>query len=294
MAKVLVTDDTSFIGKELVNQLLKDGASVIGVSDRATPVIELRNDDLDYRHIMLDPAQLTSADVHEDIDILIDLAWRGSRGDDRMNKPLQNQNIESAISHVELASELGADRYMGVGTITELAALAAEKAKGPATAYGLSKNLAHLETKKRANDLGIEHVWARLANVYSEYDTSGRFFETTLRNLLAEKPIELKTGKQPYDFIHASDAARALSLIAMIGEANSVYYVGNGDVATLEDHVSFAREIVKSNSLILSVDSLPVLTRNDLKNDELVDLGYKRTVDFQRGVELWLEANISL
>jgi UDP-glucose 4-epimerase len=228
------------------------------------------------------------------IEAFIDLAWAGSSGAARGDKMLQHTNVENAVKNVKLAAALGASLYLGVGTITEVTALAEDASAGPATTYGLSKHLAHQETKKAAKELGIDHIWARLGNTYSEEDTSGRFLDATLRKLAADEDVELLTGNQPFDFIHLTDAVRAIHLLSFAGVSGETYYVGNGDVATIEDFVLVAGNILNSKSHIKShfVDKLG-LTAEDLSNEAIVELGYNQDVSFIQGVKLWKEYNRS-
>lgn len=293
MATILVTGDTGFIGSSLVRELLNDDHRVIGVS-RSTHVDEDLLKTKDYRHITSDVATLKAKVISEPIDVFIDLAWSGSMGPERGDKVLQNKNVENAIGNVDLASALNAKLYLGVGTITELTALAPDAPEGPATTYGLSKNLAHQETKKRAQDLELEHIWIRLGNTYSEYDTSGRFLNSTLSKLARHEPVKLMTGNQPFDFIHLSDTVLAIIEVAIAGENGEVYYVGNGDVATIEDFVSVAANILNSHSEIESkyVTKLG-LTEDDLVNDGIVSIGYQQQVSFIEGVRRWKAANVS-
>jgi UDP-glucose 4-epimerase len=290
MATILVTGDTGFIGKALVRELLHEEHRVIGVS-RSTSVDEDLQDNPEYTHISSEVFALTEKLIGERIDVLIDLAWAGSMGPERGDKEIQNKNLVNALHNVNLAHELDALLYLGVGTITELTALADDAPEGPATTYGLSKNLAHQETKKRAGELGVEHIWIRLGNTYSEDDTSGRFLNSTLGKLAANEEVELLTGNQPFDFIHITDAVRAIHLVSFAGENGEVYYVGNGDVATIEDFTSVAANVIGSTSPVKAhhVEKLG-LTPEDLSNEPLKELGYSQSVSFIEGVKLWRDA----
>ena len=291
MATILVTGDTGFVGTALVKQLLSDSHRVVGVSRSTLVDKELLQAD-DYTHIISDIAGLTPELVGEPVAILIDLAWAGSTGAERGDKKLQMKNVENVLSSVDLLARLGGLLYIGTGTITELTALSDGAPDGPAKSYGLSKNLAHQETKKKAAELGLEHIWMRLGNSYSEDDTSGRFLNSTLDKLAKDEPVTLMTGNQPFDFIHLSDAVRAISLVALFGEDEKSYYIGNGDVATIEDFVSVAVNVLHSRSKIQSihVDKLG-LTEDDLSNDALKSIGYSQRISFIEGVRLWRDYN---
>lgn len=291
MATILVTGDTGFIGTTLVKQLLNDSHRVIGVS-RSMLVDEDLREASDYKHIVSDIASVTPALVGEPISTLIDLAWAGSMGPERGDKEIQQQNISNALGNVDLLALLEGKLYLGIGTITELTALAPHAVEGPATSYGLSKNLAHQETKKRAAELGLEHIWVRLGNTYSEYDTSGRFLNATLAKLAGNQAVDLMTGNQPFDFIHLSDAVRAISLIAVLGSNEENYYVGNGDVATIESFTEVAANVLQSDSAVNSTHVAKLgLTEDDFNNDAIKAIGYTQSVSFIEGVKLWRDAN---
>lgn len=291
MATILVTGDTGFIGKALVKELLDDGQRVIGVS-RSTDVNESYLSTGNYVHIATSLESLSIEDVGEKIDAFIDLAWAGSMGPARGDSAIQQQNIANCLRNVDIAHELGATLYLGAGTITEVTALAPDAPAGPATTYGLSKNLAHMETKKRAQDLGIEHIWVRLGNTYSEHDTSNRFLNSTFRKLGEDEDVELLTGNQPFDFIHLTDAVKAIALIGAAGESGETYYVGNGEVKTIREFVEIARELFGSTSTIVAHEAEINLTPDDLMNTPLVELGYTPLIDFETGVRIWRDTNL--
>lgn len=291
MDTILVTGDTGFIGEALVGKLVTEGYRVIGVSRKKESDVAFSHPA--YRHISSNVGELLAEAVGEPIDTLVDLAWAGSMGPARGDNELQRNNITNAVLSLELGAQLGVKLYLGAGTITELTSHSLGAIQSDAVTYGTAKHLARLETKKRAQELEVKHIWLRLGNTYSENDSSGRFLNSTLSKLLQGEEISLMTGNQPFDFIHLSDAVNAISTVIKNGEASEIYYIGNGEVKTIEDFVAVASKVIGSHSQVASthVENLS-LSEADLSNDPLRALGYRQLVSFEAGVKLWKNANL--
>ena len=140
-------------------------------------------------------------------------------------------NIEQDIHSVKVISNLG---YM----------------------YKATKTAAHWIGKAKCGTYGIRFFWP-LINTYGEEERSARLVNTIIRKVLHGESPDLSAGNQYYDFVHVSDVARALILIAEKGVDGTNYTIGSGDAKPLKEFLKIVGQVA-----------------NDLHGGEPVELGF--------------------
>jgi nucleoside-diphosphate-sugar epimerase len=138
---------------------------------------------------------------------LIHLAWPVSERNYR-NSELNQIAACNSIDLFSIALELGVQRIHGIGTILENGPqeyVGDESTDYPTTLYAEKKIEVRDWLSQYARN---KSSWYRLAYVVSENDPSHKLAPTLLK--VIEKQIELVNSDDRFDFIHNSDAARAL------------------------------------------------------------------------------------
>lgn len=122
--------------------------------------------------------------------------------------------------------------------------------------YKATKTAAHWIGKAKCGTYGIRFFWP-LINTYGEEERSARLVNTIIRKVLHGESPDLSAGNQYYDFVHVSDVARALILIAEKGVDGTNYTIGSGDAKPLKEFLKIVGQVA-----------------NDLHDGEPVELGF--------------------
>ena len=308
MKKAIVTGANGFIGRFLVRELVRQKVEVVAVVRRGTKNKSVISDlttnivECDLSEVSHLP-ELISA---RDIDVIFHLAWRGISDQDARDERIQLANVQSALSLIDAAQRMQIHTFVGAGSIHEAELLVEMKAGRPVENMGLmykvSKTAAHWMGKTKAGQLGMRFFWPWI-NTYGEEERSGRLINTVIRKIYNEETPLLSSAEQFYDFVHVSDVAHCLYLIAEKGVNGKDYVIGSGAPSPLKDYLTVVGEIanrIKGGTKIplgfgrvhTGVISLP---RDTFDTTELIqDTGFTPAVSFREGVERtarWLLEN---
>lgn len=137
--------------------------------------------------------------------------------------------------------------YGGSGTFSE------DDPCTPKTAYGQSK----LAVTKRACEIadanGLKVCVVRLFGVYGSGENANRLFPSLLRELRADRVVQLSDGLQSRDFIHVKDVCEFLWLLAkkLDGHSPLVVNLGTGQAVSIKNVCQWiAAELSKPAELL--------------------------------------------
>ena len=240
MRKAIVTGATGFIGRWVTRELVKQGVEVIAVVREKSGRIGA----LDGLPVRIVECSLNEIDrlpfliTDRDIDAVFHVAWQGVSDADICNEGIQIQNLQSTLMLLDAMYEMSISTFVGAGSFHEAESII-EMSKNKRVAnlgymYNGAKIAAHWMGKAKAGAYGIRFFWP-VINTYGEEETSARLLNTIIRKVLSGESPELSEGYQMYDFVHVSDVAHALYLIARSGVDGSNYVIGSGHPRPLRE-----------------------------------------------------------
>lgn len=242
--KVLVTGANGFVGRHLVRILAEEHHNVVAVVRGETSDISVipHNKYIKVTYCdMLNIEKLPQIVPDRDIDCCIHLAWTGATGVQRGDYNLQIFNIQNTIKFCESVSKMGIKRFVGVGTLAEKDVNYYISMDGSTpnkvAAYGVAKLCTHYMTKIKCQELGVEHIWCELSNVYGPGDRTNNFINFAAKTMLKGERAAFTAGEQMYDFVYITDAAKALYFAAKQGKNNCSYYVGSCGQKKLKEFI---------------------------------------------------------
>lgn len=299
MRKVIVTGATGFIGKFLVRELISQGVETIAV---------VRKDTKNLGTLATLPVRITACNINNlhmlpglvpdrDIDVVFHTAWQGVSDMDAKDPAIQMQNLQSTLDLMDAIREMGIGTFVGCGSIHEAEA-AVEMSEDKVISnmgymYKAAKTASHWMCKAKAGAFGIRFFWP-LINTYGEEEHSARLINTLIRKIFNGISPDLSSGDQYYDFVHVTDVAKALCLIAEKGIDGTNYVIGSGTPGPLKEFLTVAGKIANelngNTNIPLGIgkitDNVVFLPENTFDITSLKrDTGFKPLISFEEGVE---------
>ena len=308
MKRIVITGATGTIGMALINKCIEQGIEAVAlVNPDSTRIDRIPNDPkvklircglTDYD--VSDGKSLGLASDTEDgvyADALIHLAWRGTFGDDRNDRNLQDDNERYACSAARLAGRLGCKAFVGAGSQAEYGrvegVLKADTACEPENEYGRAKYRTSKSTKNMCDELGIRHVWTRILSIYGPYDGEKTMIMSLIRQLLSGRKPSLTKGEQIWDYLYAEDAAMAMLMLADKGKNGGIYPIGSGIGRPLREYIEIIRDQINPD-LLLGFGEVPYSEKQVMHlcadiTDLTRDTGFTPAIDFEEGARRTIE-----
>jgi UDP-glucose 4-epimerase len=257
--RVLVTGGSGFVGRSVVAEFLRRGASVVVADLRPFPgdgVTTVLGD-------LTDPAARDRV-VTEDITGIVHLAAITSvLVSAEQPQETFDTNVEMTQGLLELARRRGVARFVlastnavvgnvGTSTITERSPLR------PLTPYGATKAACEMLLSGYAGAYGMATCALRFTNIYGPgMAAKDSFVPRLMRAALAGGGVQVYgDGKQARDLVHVHDVARAV-VSAWERQHTGTTIVGAGGSVTVLDLIDAARE---ATGAPLPVDHVPAKT----------------------------------
>ncbi len=299
MKHALVTGATGFIGQWVVKELVQHGVTVTAVVREDTDHLPLL-EGLPVRVVscnMTDYLRLPELMVDEHPDTFYHFAWRGVSNPEAKDEALQIANVQATLDLVQAAHLMGADTFIGAGSLHE-AEGAWEMAldqpiTNPGFLYKAAKTGAHWMAKAKAGSLGLRFMWPVITNAYGDGGSRGRLINKVMREVLVGTSPSLSDGEQWYDFVHITDVARAFRLLAEHGKDGTNYVIGSGRARTLKEWLSTVGDVANDER---QGDPVPLgfgqhrgfvaqLPRSAFSIDSLQrDTGFAPLISFEEGI----------
>lgn len=294
MNSAIVTGANGFVGCALLRELTAHGISVVAVvkdeKENVTAIRDLPGVQIIYCE-MGELAELANK-IGKPADVFYHLAWAGSTGPVRGDYDVQLRNVHWTLDAANAAKTVGCSRFVGIGTLAELDVNAYTPMEGSipnaVSCYGAAKIAAHYMSKAECNRLGIDHVWARLTNVYGIGNYTSNFVNFAAKLMLTGQPANFTLGEQMYDFACIEDIAQGLYCVGEHGKKNVSYYIGSTKPARLKEFIRIIRDTIDP-TISLNLGAVPFNGVSHPKNvfdcSRLVeDTGYQPRVLFEDGI----------
>lgn len=268
MKSAVVTGAFGFAGANLVECLLENGYYVYAVG-RRKPTSEAglssthndrfkESDNLRKIYLEMEEYDHISEYVSDDSccrpDFFFHLAWGGGRDDFEA----QHKNVEGALKAICSAKDMGCRRFVGIGSQAEYGVkgidtvITEDLPLEPFSAYGACKAAVYYLLKNRAASLGIEFIWGRIFSLIGKYEPSGRMLPDLVAKLKVGEQVSLSSCRQYWDYLDASDAARAILLLAEKGRSGEAYNIAHGGYRPLKEYVREAAELIGTDPSLIN------------------------------------------
>jgi nucleoside-diphosphate-sugar epimerase len=161
--------------------------------------------------------------------------------------------------------------------------------------YSITKRCAEQLLISYCETFGIKYRILRLANVAGSGDKKASPQKNALQHMINElkagRDVNVYDGGNLYrDYIHVSDAARAIKTIMDKSEVNTIYNVGNGKPLLFKDMIEYAKELIGGNGKLNPIE-IPQFHKTVqvrsmwMLSDKLKSLGYEPKYDLEAIIE---------
>ena len=304
MKIAVVTGAFGFAGANLVEELLACGYKVYAVGRKKASV---HNDRFKEQknlvrvfYEMEEYDRLFEAISQEDKpDVFFHLAWGGGRDDFEA----QYKNIDGALKALDAAFCMNENiRFVGIGSQAEYGVVTDEKeiteecALNPFSAYGACKTAAYYLLRKKAEILGVDFIWGRIFSLIGKYEPSGRMLPDLVMKLAdyqkepyikESQQICLSSCEQYWDYLDATDAARAIIALGEKGKPSQVYNIANGDYRPLKEFVLDAAKLVGTDASYIKFGDRvnPFVSLRPSVSKIKNDTGWEPVVSFSESIK---------
>ena len=233
MKRALVTGAAGFLGRNLVQELLRQDYEVFALL-REPDRFPMKHENLHLIACGMDEyASLGNREELRGVRVLFHLAWAGVSGPDSTDYALQLNNIKCACDLQTAAQALGIPCFAFADSIMEFEYQKAFDAGhfllGLRSTYAVAKRTARELLQLRCANAGMTFVPLLISNVYGPGENSPRLVNTAIRALLAREHMSFTPSEQLYDFIYITDAVRDhLNEFAALSHGIGAVHEGHG------------------------------------------------------------------
>lgn len=254
MSKIIITGATSFLGINLIRQLIandvliyavvRPNSSKIGLLPESPKIIVIPAEMENYKDIGIS--------IQESCDCLVHFAWKGTRGSDRMNQAMQISNYECSIDILKAALRLNCKTFISAGSQAEYGlynqAISEEIPCVPNTEYGIQKLRFYQDASKICKEHGVNFKEPRFFSIYGPGDFEGTMVISTLKKMLRNDDCEFTECKQMWDFLYISDAVKGIIRLIYTDCADGAYNIGRGESRPLKSYIEEMYKLTHSKS----------------------------------------------
>lgn len=293
MKTILVTGATSFIGTNLIKELLKDYKVIAVVRPNSKKISMLPSSgNLSILELELKEYYKLAYLIQEPIFAFIHLSWGGTRGDGRNNIELQEQNFKFSVDALRSAVKLNAKIFMSAGSQAEYGLqneiISENTVPKPVTAYGKSKLKFYEYGIEFCKNNNIKFLEPRFFSLYGAGDYEGTIIMNMLDKMLKNEPCDLTDCTQKWNFLNIKDAVAGMKILLECEQVNAgAYNFASKDTRELKSFLLEMQDITNSKSKL----NFGAISHNDsgkygINPDitKLLNTGWQPKVSFEDGI----------
>jgi dTDP-glucose 4,6-dehydratase len=283
--KISITGGAGFIGSNFVKYLFSmyqqditirviDSLRYSGNLDNLQSFLELKN--FDFIHGDISKAEVAEAAV-KDADYVINFAAE-SHVDRSISGPtlvLEN-NVLSTLSLIEAARKFKLKKYVQISTDEVYGSIDSgswdeTEPLAPNSPYAASKAAADLIVRSYVKTYEIDASITRCSNNYGPYQYPEKLIPLLITNIIRKRKLPIYgDGLNRRDWLHVNDHCKAIELVALGGEAGSIYNIGGG---TEISNIEIARKL---SSIMGADQDLIEFVPDRLGHDFRYSVDYKK------------------
>lgn len=291
MKNIFITGATSFIGVNLIRELLKENYNVTAIIRKNSPN-KTKLIDFNIKIIELNIEDIFNLPnlVDYECDAFYHLAWDGTRGSARNDKNLQISNYQNSIKVLEIAKKINTKVFFTAGSQAEYGLhdeIISETTKcNPNTEYGKAKLLFYNYAINYCINNNIRLIEPRFFSLYGIGDYEKTLIISTINKMLNNELIELTECVQLWNFLYIDDAVKALIKLQE-SSYSGVYNFGGNETKKLKEFINDIKSLISTESQII-YGVIPytngIINVNPSINKLKHDIQFNPEISFKEGI----------
>lgn len=258
---VLLSGATGFLGSHLAEVLSNSNYRVLALVRNTSDLCrlhEIKNDNI----ILIN---LHEKNFKENIqnyspNIFVHAAWQGVGAKERNDEAIQSKNMFFTTEMLNLANELGIKKIISFGSQAEYGnfegRINEQAICKPNSEYGNAKLAALNALKSFCNANTINWFWLRIFSLYGEREGDEWLIPSVIKNILANKPMDLTACEQRYDYMYVKDFAKAIIKVLETECESGVFNVSSNSSIRLKNLIEEIRKNLNPKA-VLNFGALP-------------------------------------
>jgi nucleoside-diphosphate-sugar epimerase len=306
--KIVITGGAGFIGSHLAEKFLADANEVVVLDDFSSGKRE-NLARVDFNSLTLVSAGINDQDAVtkalDGADLVVHLAAVVSVQRSIVEPAFVSRvNVGGTQNVLECAVKKGVKKFVFASSAAvygdaRFLPISEDADLSPISPYGFTKLEGEKQILKYEEELGLDATILRLFNVYGPRSYGGdysnvisKFAERLSR---FEGPIINGDGQQTRDLVYVEDVVRALVLASKPKKNghSSIYNVGSGRHATIEDLAMLESKLVIGENVLVPLDYRPPI-KGDIRHSYAdisrikSELGYEPRFGLEWGLKKYL------
>jgi nucleoside-diphosphate-sugar epimerase len=280
--KALISGATGFVGGSVYHYLQSKGVDVLAVihSDSAS----LQNPESlaakNIKYVVFDLEK--KGDLKAKLNelgwdtmpecVFYHFAWHGAKNLTDGDLLQQMNNVQLATESIRHAKKVGCSRFINAGTFEETLleeGLMSQLSEPPIDISSIPENytIAKIASRNMCYLIAyiekIDYIHTRFSVPLSESLSTGKYIEKQLQQIRENQEISTPHNKNPLNFIHIDDLARAYYEIGVSGANKADYLIRTNLTTELEAFFTFLQNYKKDKSIVLKTVSCDGYTSMD-------------------------------
>lgn len=292
--RILVTGSTGFIGRFLIQELLKQNFQV-GIIVRDSEQSKMIFGD-HLVHIKYDLNTLKYEVKQFSPTIVIHLASYSNSSDD-LNSifELIDSNITFVSTLLNALSDVNLKLFINTGSFSEY--YENDGNLNPTYFYSATKTSAKFIIDYFSKVYGFSFINAILYTVYGEKSKNQKIIDYAIESITSDIPIKMSEGNQILDFVHVNDVVNFYVKMVKNFNSNTIkmqdYFVGTGEGTSIREMVKLLEDITGKRSNIIwgayhnrKRDTISAVANNVKLFD---DVGWETKITLKEGLKMYLK-----
>lgn len=289
--RVLVTGGTGFIGRNVVDELIRRGYEVHSLV--YPPFAPEKEGLVQYEMNLLDNKQLEEFFNLHSFENLIHLAWYVGP-----KCHIHDLNLDwtiATLNLLKLFKESGGKKFLGAGTISEYEykygyLVEEQTPTDPQTLYGNTKNAIFNIAKVYCKQNNIEFKWPRIFNLYGPAEKPQRLMPSVINSCLKGEDVKVSDCLKFQDYLHVEDTARGI-VDVFEADIQGAVNICSGKPVQLRTIVEKIAQLTNFKENILW-GAIPAAFGDDLvagNNEKLKSTGWTQKYSLDEGLKMTIE-----